>query len=206
MEEGYSWDETVLVYTDDPRIIKLMKDLTKELKLKCYDTDIMTDVYAVPYFFGVLDPDKLEEGYFKVFRELWDAVNPREFAIMLTKQPVEKIPGDLKRYFIIGDDPLEYLQVKLAVLNRHRALMRHRKSDRLYDKKLFRLFYILRKLSPEGNIVHLEDLCQEFNVTERTVKRDIELLRTYGEEIEYDPKKKGYCLQFSINGISREWK
>ncbi len=201
--ETYGWDETVLVYSDDEKIIKLVNDVTRELKLKCYEAEIMTDVYAIPYFFGVLDPEKLEEGYFKVFKELWDAMNPREFAIHFTKLPTDKIPKNLKRYFIICTDPLDYQQLKLNILNRHRALMRHQKNDRSYDKKLFRLFYILRKLSPQGGMVYLNDLCQEFNVSEKTIKRDIELLRTYGEDIQYDSKKKEYFLFLSQNGISR---
>jgi predicted DNA-binding transcriptional regulator YafY len=54
-------------------------------------------------------------------------------------------------------------------------------------------------------MVYLNDLCQEFTVSEKTIKRDIQLLKTYGEDIRYDHKKNGYYLLLSMNGISRDW-
>jgi len=48
-----------------------------------------------------------------------------------------------------------------------------------YDKKIFRLVYILNRLDSMGK-VSTRDLVNEFNVTPRTVQRDIELLNTAG--------------------------
>ncbi len=203
--ETFGWEETVIVFCDDPDIVKLTVQITNELKLKCFPAEVTTDLYAIPHFFGVVDPDKLEEGFYDIFREIYEMINSREFAIFLTKPPKVKIPRDIQRYFIISPDPPEYKQLKLHILNRRSALLRHQKNRRSFDKKLFRLFYILRKLSPEGSMVYLNDLCQEFNVSEKTIKRDIQLLKTYGEDIRYDHKKNGYYLLLSMNGISRDW-
>ncbi|NQT90239.1 MAG: transcriptional regulator [Candidatus Omnitrophica bacterium] len=48
-----------------------------------------------------------------------------------------------------------------------------------YDKKIFRLVYILNKLDRGGKI-STRDLSKEFNVTLRTVQRDLELLNMAG--------------------------
>lgn len=48
-----------------------------------------------------------------------------------------------------------------------------------YDKKIFRLFYILNKID-SAKTVSTDKLAKEFNVTRRTVQRDIELLNMTG--------------------------
>lgn len=48
-----------------------------------------------------------------------------------------------------------------------------------YDKKIFRLIYILNKLDG-GNDIKTSELATEFNVTQRTVQRDLDLLNTAG--------------------------
>jgi predicted DNA-binding transcriptional regulator YafY len=49
-----------------------------------------------------------------------------------------------------------------------------------------------------GTILRIYNLCSEFNVNEKTIKRDIELLRSMGEEIVYDRGRRGYKLLFSM--------
>ena len=48
-----------------------------------------------------------------------------------------------------------------------------------YDKKIFRLLYALNKLDTGGK-VSTRELCREFNVSQRTVQRDLELLNMAG--------------------------
>jgi predicted DNA-binding transcriptional regulator YafY len=63
-----------------------------------------------------------------------------------------------------------------------RKQARHaRESD--YDRKIFRLMYILNKLEKTGGIV-TKELSDEFNVSLRTVQRDLELLDQTGFPIQ----------------------
>ena len=52
-------------------------------------------------------------------------------------------------------------------------------KNKNYDKKIFRLLYILNKLDRGGNVL-TNDLAKEFNVSSRTVQRDLELLNMAG--------------------------
>ena len=52
-------------------------------------------------------------------------------------------------------------------------------KDRNYDKKVFRLISILNKLDREGK-VYSRELSDEFNVSMRTIQRDLELLNMTG--------------------------
>ena len=52
-------------------------------------------------------------------------------------------------------------------------------SKKNYDKKIFRLIFIINKLD-SGEKVSTYDLAEEFNVSVRSVQRDIDLLQTTG--------------------------
>ncbi|MEQ2443489.1 WYL domain-containing protein [Pseudoflavonifractor sp. CLA-AP-H29] len=71
------------------------------------------------------------------------------------------------------------------------------------DGKSVRLLTIYSRLA-NGEILNKSQLAQEFHVTERSVQRDMEDLRTFVteqmlmQEIIYDPKAKGYRLANSV--------
>jgi len=53
------------------------------------------------------------------------------------------------------------------------------KKDKHYDKKIFRIIYVLNKLDGGGR-VSTRELAEEFNVSIRTVQRDLELVNSAG--------------------------
>lgn len=68
-----------------------------------------------------------------------------------------------------------------------------------YDKKMFRLMTIVQKLE-SGGMESTRDLCDEFNVTPRTVQRDLELLNQAGFLVTSPEKgihtfEKGFSLK-----------
>lgn len=193
-------EDDVIIFTDDKDVISTAKKVVKELKLNLFNAECTTDLYAFGFFFGIVDPEKLDADYFENFKEIHENENPKEFAVLLTKIPHKKIPKSIKRYFIIpNEEGIDYQGLKLAILNKRRAIIRHQNSRKSYDKKLKRLFAILHMLQPEGSFVKLDDLCREFNVSPKTIYRDINLINEFGEDIQYDKERKGYCLVSSMN-------
>ena len=70
-----------------------------------------------------------------------------------------------------------------------------------YDSKLFRLIRILNRLD-SGKPVHTKDLAQEFNISTRSVQRDISFLAQAGFPI-FEPSSgehkftRGYLFDIS---------
>jgi len=193
-------EDDVIIFTDDKGVISTAKKVVKELKLNLFIAECTTDLYAFGFFFGIVDPEKLEVDYFENFKEIHENENPKEFAVLLTKIPRKKIPKSIKRYFIFpNEEGIDYQGLKLAILSKRRAIIRHQNSNKSYDKKLKRLFAILHMLQPEGSFVKLDDLCREFNVSPKTIYRDINLINEFGEDIQYDKARKGYSLGSSLN-------
>ena len=64
---------------------------------------------------------------------------------------------------------------------------------RAYDRKLFRLIYVLREFHSKKK-VNTRELANEFNVSIRTVQRDLGLLQSLGECIDYDCASSAYTV------------
>ena len=192
-------EDNVVIYTDDEKIISVVEKVTKELKMNLFKAEDTIELYVTGGFFEIVDPEKVDENYFETIREIHENDDPKEFAILLTK-PVQSLPKQLKKIIIQPkQNSFDYDNLKLSILRKRSAILRHQKNPRRYDKRLFRLFNILRRLQPEGAVVSKDELAREFNVSEKTIQRDIEILQMSGEDIIYDKEKKGYCLLGSWN-------
>lgn len=193
----YSHDNTILIWSDDDNVKLLFKKLAKSFRLNLYHVAIESDIYAVPYFFALIDSKKLRKETFAILKEVLIYENPKEFIILIHNNLNIRIPGSIKKYFKIIEGEITEATLRTLILNKQNAIKRHKQNKRSYDKLIFRTIYILRKLTQKNSILKVEDLCVEFNVSEKTIKRDIELLRSMGDEIVYDKVNKGYKLLFS---------
>ena len=70
-----------------------------------------------------------------------------------------------------------------------------------YDKKIFRIFYILNKLN-DGCRLKTSDLSKEFNVNVRTIQRDIQLLNTVGFPLISDSRSYKFMEGFTLRKIT----
>jgi len=191
----------VMVWLDDKVTLDMVQKVCDSLKLTIWELNIPEDLLGIPYFFAVIDGKNLTSEILQNLEETVKYENAKEFAILLTQVPDVKIPASIRKYFIFPLEVITHEWLKTNMLNKRFAMMRHVNNHRSYDKKLFRLIYILKNLWKKGSILYINDLCQHFNVSEKTVKRDIDLLRSIGEDIEYDRVRNGYYLAFSIMDI-----
>lgn len=74
-------------------------------------------------------------------------------------------------------------------------------KNKSYDKKIFRLLHVLQRLNG-GDFFKTSELAQEFNVTRRTVQRDLELLNLAGFPIAYENDGYKFIDGFSLQKIT----
>jgi biotin operon repressor len=208
MRQTFARDETILLLNKDKEITSIVEKIAQSLKLKIYYGEIVTDLYAIPSFFSVVDTDIIDAECIEILNDLNRVENPKEFCLFLSKQI--KIPRELKRFVVFAqhNGKLE-AQLRTEIINRQSNIKKRKTDKKSLTRKLSRLFSILRKLEPEGNYVRVSDLSKEFDVSEKTIMRDLQFLRDEGgEDIRYDPQKKGYYLDNSLlsNIGTREYK
>jgi hypothetical protein len=196
----FTYPNTIFVWSKNKNIITLAKRVAKDLKIELFLAEVEEDFYAAPFFFGIVDCDYLTPQVLRNAIELFeDEVSKKCFAIMVYPSSPIKIPVKIKRFFLSSPSSLDYTNLKLAVLSKKFLLDRQTKSNRSYLGRMERSFYIMRKVIEPGGYVRLEDLCAEFGVSAKTIKRDLDLFKLAGEVIKFDKKRKVYFLDYSYN-------
>lgn len=197
-------DEQVIILSDNQALIKDVKKFCSELKVDFIEAESTSDLYALPFFFAIVDPEKTEKEFFESFEEIFELENPNNLTVFLTKKGA-KIRHKIKRFFVVNEkEEIDMSDLKTLLENKKNTIQKHKNDSKSYDKRLFRMFFILRKLLPKNSYIKIPDLCIEFNVSHRTIRRDIGLMRMAGEDIEYNKSKNGYILKGSLLGISQK--
>ena len=197
---NFSSDNTIVAYQLETAITDMLRSIANKLKVTICCADCVTDLIAVPAFMNIINPQSLTEKdmdeIFQLFSFLEETGDPKSLCILFTSAPLFKIPKGVEKFVIKTPETIDEEYLKLKILNKRAAATRHNQQHRDYDRKIFRLLKIMKVLKSE-RVMYVEDMCNEFNVSPKTIRRDIELWSALGEIIEYDRNKRGYVLAYS---------
>ncbi len=197
---NFSSDNTVVAYRLETAITDILRSMADKLKVSICWADCVSDLIAVPAFMNIVNPLDLTENetdeILQWFSFLEEAGDPSSLCVLFTSAPPFKIPPKVEKYVLRTPGFIDDDYLKLKILNKKASATRHNSQYQSYDRKIFRLLKIMKVLKSEG-IMYVEDMCNEFNVSPKTVRRDIDLWNALGEIIEYDRNKKGYILAYS---------
>jgi len=201
---NFSSDNTIVAYRLETAITDMLRSTANKLKVTICWADCVSDLIAVPAFMNIINPLDLTEEetdeIFQWFSFLEEAGDQNSLCVLFTSVPPFKIPAKVEKYVLRTPEFIDDDYLKLKILNKRASATRHNGQRQSYDRKVFRLLKIVKILKSEG-IMYVEDMCNEFNISPKTVRRDIEMWNALGEVIEYDRNKKGYVLAYSEGGV-----
>lgn len=198
----YSYENTIIVFSRDKALIEMSRKVALAIKINAAIAKHYTDIYAIPSFFIIIDGKYANKDFLTVMEDMLGLEDPKEFGILINGKPAFPPGRNMKKFIINESIQLTASWLKTTILNKHLTIIRHKNNKRSYDRTIFRVIFILRKfIRNKEAVLKLQDLCNEFNVSEKTIKRDISLLKAMGEDIIYDKKRKGFVLVFSTLDI-----
>lgn len=183
-------EEDVLVFVDNSEMYETISKIVNGLNLCLIDAAHTTDLYAIGAFCKIVDPEKVDSDYFDNLKDFLELENPKEFVIILTK-PV-KLPRSIQKFFLIAEPNGKFeSQLRTTLLNRRSNIISRKTDKKRYTKRLRRLFVILRDLQEEGSYKSIDSWMVDFDVSEKTIMRDLKLLKEEGhEDIRFNRKKR----------------
>jgi hypothetical protein len=182
-------------YPDNPDY-DAVKQVCKELDMQIGIMKHQADIVACTNFMLILDPDKLEMADIDSLNIL-EAKNIKEYSVLFTKKPSFKLSPILRRYTIKQPRIFNYDNLKLILLNKRNSHIRYQKKITSFDKKQYRMMYILLHTMSKSKHITTHELCLEFNVSEKTIHRDIEMLNILGNYIAFNKKTREWELSFT---------
>lgn len=196
-------NNTVLCFGLDTDTFKLIQEACCKVSIPgVVEANDTTDLLAIPSFLNVCDFSGINKKDLKeLYNDIYElAQHDSKYLFLMVAKPTLAPPCRLAKHFIRKPEPFDAHSFKLILLKYRNAASRHHNKVNAYDKKLYRLFKSLRMLR-QNKIIYTRDLCTEFDVTPRTISRDMALMEAAGEPIEYDKSQKGYRTLGPIIGI-----
>lgn len=189
--KNYSITNTIAVWSDNIEIIKYTKAIADELKLIILEPDHVADLIAIPCFLKIIDAKNFD----KLYKELGDTRdefflhddckiaiygNSRIDKQWIPKNLIEEIPFVLsKKYFS-----------KLIKQELDSAIKEDGYRKKQFKKRIFRIISLYH-IHENGENINIEKVSSRFDIDNRTVRRDLEVLKKINPKIKFDFEKNG---------------
>ncbi len=197
--KSYFWTDSILVNFDDSsKVYRELRKVCNELDISILEVDASPDVVALPYFIFFIDPNLITKEELGLLEYMCDFQDYKEIAQLFIKPPKFKLSPKMRKFTLKTPDLLDYDTLKLIILKRRSVLQRRGNNKGSYDKKIYRMMHILLNLMSKKKNINTQDLCVEFGVSEKTILRDIDMLRILGNDIEFDKANKEWKLTFCM--------
>jgi hypothetical protein len=169
-----------------------LKNVCKDLEMGIVSINNYMDILAIPQLMVILNPDKLRTDDLELIEWSTSYRDNKKSSILFTKEPVFKLTTKMKSYSIKRPLAFNYESLKQIIQNRRNSIAENPDDLDVFDKKLYRMMHIMLSLMDKRKKVRMSDWCDEFNVSDSTILKDIDMLKSLGNHIEY-------------NKITHEW-
>ncbi|MEI6681635.1 MAG: HTH domain-containing protein [Bacteroidota bacterium] len=180
---------TILLWTKNQHIRRLTSEIAVELNLSIYNVEEETDLIAVPCFLMILDTEKLKDDFLSDFNGIAKHMDSGVRSILVVGKRLLNLPFHVKLLVTYANRTItkDYL---LKIINTARDIKRNVKQD-MFKERIHRIIF-LYKLLDEGKVIATKEMGELFEMSDRTLRRDIKILRAVcDKEIVFD-KDSGY--------------
>lgn len=166
---------TVLVLLPPGPLADLVDSVVREQKAKIWKVRSTTDLVAVGCLLAIVDPTLVSKKDWEElcgwYMEMDDPgmkillVTPSKHKVKLLPKNIIKTPKKIDKTFL-----------KLLLVHQRSTFERRKKVFEKKERQIIRLMYALAKLD-QGHSIRVRDLAKEFQVSKRTILRDMELFQ-----------------------------
>jgi len=191
-------ENSVLIWTENSQLMKLTEKVVSYLNIQLKEADCATDLIAIPCFFLIIDASLINEEAKELLHEMSKIMHENEQNILIFGEV--KLPKRLWKFvnefdILPSQDELEKLIIKARESNPvyQRKIMNEKYDYKKFDhtkKRIFRVWYIYNELKKNNGYVNAYDYATIFDVSDKTIHRDIATLREFGCVIEPDRREK----------------
>ena len=169
--------------------MRFISEIAIELNLSIYNAEVETDLIAVPCFLMIVDTEKLKDDFLSDFNQIAKQMDSGVRSILVVGKRLMNLPFHVKLLVTYANRMItkDYL---LKIINTARDTKRNVKQD-IFKERIHRIIF-LYKLLGEGKVIATKDMSELFEMSDRTLRRDIKVLRDVcDKEIIFD-KDSGY--------------
>jgi hypothetical protein len=170
----FNKENTILIYSKNELLIEQLKTIKSERDIEYYEVTKIEDFIAVHSFLIIVDSNLLNEKIFEIFNQILPFEQINELSIVLIGAPHLKLDSSIKKYTIIINEKLEGLD---KIIMNKKDFMRQQSNRQSLMLQKYRRIINLYVSTLKNRQLDIDKYCEENQVTERTLRRDIKLLK-----------------------------
>ena len=180
---------TILLWTKNQSIIRLTSEIAIEFNLSIYNVEEETDLIAVPCFLMIIDTEKLKDDFLSDFNQIAKYIDSGVRSILVVGKRLMNLPFHVRLLVTYANRTItkDYL---LKIINTARDTKRNVKQD-MFKERIHRIIF-LYKLLDEGKLFATKEMGELFEMSDRTLRRDIKILRDVCDKEIFFDKDSGY--------------
>lgn len=190
--EKYSKANTILLWTKNQDIIKFTTDIAQELKLNIYNGKVLADLTQVPSFIIIVDTEFLIDNFQVDFNNYIRKEDSNRCSLVIVGKKLVGVPYRVKPLITYVEKAItkEYIH---SLIEKAMGPIKNPKQEK-FEQRVHRIIYLYILLNEGKKKVFTKDLIEHFQISERTLRRDIKVLKDVcDKEIVFD-KDYGYVL------------
>ncbi len=182
----------IAYWTSNSHIVECLISINKKLKLELSNINCAEDLISLPGFVIMIDSLLLTEQFLNdlnPFLKHWD--KNEHLILAVGKRFIINDPEIRKLVkFIPNNIDKETLE---GIIKYRMKIKLKKNKDDIFKSKLYRIIFIYDALR-RGVTVRTEDLCEIFDVSDRTIRRDFKILKEVLDEKIWFDKDGGFFI------------
>jgi hypothetical protein len=183
----------VLVYGKNLGVKRLIKSVCAQRNIPLIDTKNKTDLIAYDYKIAFIGRELLNDDLIETMNEISEFENPGSWDVIILGGKPENIPAPL-RLFCKGLNNIDEVAISKIIdkhMPKHGLQVSRKTKDDIFKKRIYRIVYLYHLINESG-MLYKDQLCKQFGITERTLFRDLKVLR------ELFPAQRFYFEKYAI--------
>jgi len=168
----------VLLYGKSLAVKKLIKSVCVHKNIRLIDSKNKTDLIAYDYKIAFIGRELLDGDLIETMNELSEFENPGNWDVIILGGKPENIPAPLRLY-CKGLNNIDEIAIT-KIIDKHlpkNGLQFSRKTKvDIFKNRIHRIVYLYHLINESGMLCK-DQLCEQFGITERTLFRDLKVLR-----------------------------
>lgn len=177
-------ENSILVYSDSNELNRYLTEIGLQNKFSIYQIVDSTDILALPGFILFIDSKKINHDIKEILNIVSEENDFSFFQIVILGFLSKDLFIQIKKNIVFIEVVYSKKQIQELVLKSFKMNLNMSKKETLLKKKIYRIVHF-QNLIREKGIIDIDQLCVSYDISKRTLRRDLKIIKDLFPEFEF---------------------
>lgn len=177
-------ENSILVYSDSNELNKYLTEIGLQNKFSIYQIVDSSDILALPGFILFIDSKKINHDIKEILKIVSEENDFSFFQIVIIGFLSKDLFFQIKKNIVFIEVVFSKKQIQELVLKSFKMNLKMSKKETLLKKKIYRIVHF-QNLIREKGIIDIDQLCVSYDISKRTLRRDLKIIKDLFPEFEF---------------------